>query len=124
MFFAYGVTSAALAAGPCPALSPQCDPTAMSDHALISARFSHMQCAQWEYGIREIALSVTVKKSVPKTTTQAMNSENADEWAKAIYEEFQSMDTPIGEEKIKCMDLIDKSDLPAQGLLISTCMSG
>ena len=93
---------------------------ASAQHALISARFKHMEQSQWEDGVREIALSMVTPGEAPKSVKQALNGPQASHWEKAIYDEFESFDTPVGDQGLKCMELVDVKDVPSGACILDS----
>ena len=93
---------------------------ASAQHALIAARFKHLEQSQWENDIRETALSAMVPTVTPKSIKQALNCSDAQAWEKAIIEEFKSFDTPVREHGAKCMEVVDASDLPPKACILGS----
>ena len=60
-----------------------------------------------------MALSVGVQPVlIPKTAKQAYECDNSDLWKQGFVEEFATLDTPMGKDKTKCVELVHKRDLP------------
>ena len=77
--------------------------------SLTEVRFHHMEVVQWENAVRHMALSVGVQPVlIPKTAKQAYECDNSDLWKQGFVEEFATLDTPMGKDKTKCIELVHK----------------
>ena len=64
----------------------------MGDYAILNARFTHMEHAQWEHQIKEVALSTVSGKVSPKTYKKAMLSDDKVHWEHAVGDELQKLE--------------------------------